>query len=162
VVYDAIIHCCLALLTCLTARRLSDALPWWVAFVAGLAILPLGTAGRPDEVGPCFPFGAPLSPLPAPLPPPHLVVFGNLFRVVCRHPPAGRRRFCPDRTPLFGCRWRFTAAPRFAGTCVGRLGVAYLGRLLSTGPYRRARCVSAVPGPRAAHLRTRALRSVTL
>jgi hypothetical protein len=54
VVYDALIHGWLALLTFALARRFKDDLPDWLCFLIALAILPLGVVGRPDELATCF------------------------------------------------------------------------------------------------------------
>jgi hypothetical protein len=54
VVYDAVIHVCLALLTFEMARRLSGGGDRRAAFWAGLAVLPQGVLGRPDELASCF------------------------------------------------------------------------------------------------------------
>jgi hypothetical protein len=54
VVFDAVIHTCLALLTFGVARGLSAGGDRRAAFWAGLAVLPLGVAGRPDELALAF------------------------------------------------------------------------------------------------------------
>lgn len=54
VVFDALIHALLALLTYATARRLGEKLPAKVCFLAGVAVLPVGIFGRPDELATCF------------------------------------------------------------------------------------------------------------
>jgi hypothetical protein len=52
--FDALIHAGLALLTFGVARGLSANADPRAAFWAGLAVLPLGVAGRPDELAICF------------------------------------------------------------------------------------------------------------
>jgi hypothetical protein len=54
IVYDALIHGMLALLTFVLGRRFKDVLPDWLAFLVALAVLPLGVVGRPDELATCF------------------------------------------------------------------------------------------------------------
>jgi hypothetical protein len=54
VLYDALIHVTLAGLTYLTLRKLDPSLSRWIALLVGLAVFPLGQAGRPDELGICF------------------------------------------------------------------------------------------------------------
>lgn len=54
VLFDALIHVALAGLTCFTLRKLEPGLPRWAALLAGLAVFPLGQAGRPDELGMCL------------------------------------------------------------------------------------------------------------
>lgn len=52
--FDALIHAGLAFLTYRTARALDDSLPEWLCFLTGVAVLPLGTLGRPDELATCL------------------------------------------------------------------------------------------------------------
>jgi hypothetical protein len=54
VAFDAVIHSCLALLTFGVARGLSAGGDRRAAFWAGLSVLPLGVAGRPDELALTF------------------------------------------------------------------------------------------------------------
>jgi hypothetical protein len=56
VVFDALIHGALALMTWLLARRLGEGLPDWLCFLIAVAVLPLGvgTHGRPDELAMCL------------------------------------------------------------------------------------------------------------
>lgn len=54
VMYDAVIHACLTALTFLIAFRLGGKPFEALAVIAGLAVLPLGTLARPDELAMCF------------------------------------------------------------------------------------------------------------
>ncbi len=63
--YDSVIHTALALVTALTARRLAPEGLGWVPLVCGLAILPLGQVGRPDELAACFGMAGLLPLIPA-------------------------------------------------------------------------------------------------
>lgn len=53
IVYDAAIHAVLAWLTYAAAKRFAM-VPRGLAFLVGLAVLPLGTQSRPDELAMCF------------------------------------------------------------------------------------------------------------
>ncbi len=54
VLFDAVIRVALACVTFLLARRLSPSLSQAGAWLAGLAVIPLGHSGRPDELATCF------------------------------------------------------------------------------------------------------------
>src|SRR5216683_10399 len=58
--YDVVIHLLLVWCGALVAR-LVFALPWGVSALCGALLLPLGTAGRPDELGIVFALGAALA-----------------------------------------------------------------------------------------------------
>jgi hypothetical protein len=62
--FDALIHVCLALLTFSVAGNLSAGADRRAAFWAGLAVLPLGVAGRPDDLAICIGMAALLPLLP--------------------------------------------------------------------------------------------------
>ncbi len=54
IVFDAVIHAVLALLTYLLACGIGEAIPRWAGFLLALAVLPLGAFGRPDELSMCL------------------------------------------------------------------------------------------------------------
>lgn len=60
IAYDALIHLLLVWLGVLAAR-LVFGLPWSASVVCGALLLPLGTVGRPDELGIVFALGAALA-----------------------------------------------------------------------------------------------------
>jgi hypothetical protein len=79
VLYDALIHAVLAWLTYLLMRKLAPTLPRWLALLVGLAILPLGTWGRPDELAMCFGMAGCLLLLHESLSAPRAATSGVLF-----------------------------------------------------------------------------------
>ncbi len=54
ILYDTLIHASLAQLTYLLARSFANAIPDGLALLVGVAVLPLGTIARPDELAMCF------------------------------------------------------------------------------------------------------------
>lgn len=52
--FDPLIHVGLAVITFVTVRNLVKDSPIWLAAITGLAIIPLGLLGRPDELSTCF------------------------------------------------------------------------------------------------------------
>jgi len=60
ILYDVLIHLLLVWCGVLVARLVFGA-PWSVSVLCGALLLPLGTAGRPDELGIVFALGAALA-----------------------------------------------------------------------------------------------------
>jgi hypothetical protein len=54
ILFDALIHAALAFVTYLTAKQFTSYLSVGQAFLIGLAVLPLGTTSRPEELATCF------------------------------------------------------------------------------------------------------------
>jgi len=54
ILFDALIHAALAFVTYLTAKRFTSHLSLGQAFLVGLAVLPLGTTSRPEELATCL------------------------------------------------------------------------------------------------------------
>lgn len=58
VAFDALIHVMLAALTFVMCRRMSPASSPWTALIAAALVLPIGTAGRADELAVCLAMAA--------------------------------------------------------------------------------------------------------
>ena len=109
VMYDALIHATLALLTFLTCRRLTrDQYPA-LAVLAGLAVLPLGTLARPDELAMCLGLAGTLPFLEETLDAKRVAFSGLLFGL-CAATSAGAAILLGIVTmPFFAPHWRSPA-----------------------------------------------------
>src|SRR5262249_16375362 len=107
----AFIHCCLAVVTCMAARRFCDLVPRWTAPLVGLAVLPLGTSSKPDELALCFGMSA-LMPLLRPI-------------VGFRHVAGSGVLF-----------WLFAGTPMAPAAVLGMIALVYLSACLPASPKR--------------------------
>lgn len=82
ILFDVLIHLLLVWLGALVAR-LVFGLPWSVALLCGALLLPLGTSGRPDELGIVFALGAALALRKEVPPKAGIPVGGTLLGLCC-------------------------------------------------------------------------------
>lgn len=107
--YDALIHACLAFLTFLTCRRLTRGEYPVLALLAGLAVLPLGTLARPDELAMCLGLAGTLPLLAETLGAKRVACSGLLFGL-CAATSAGAAIILGIvAMPFFASRWQSPA-----------------------------------------------------
>lgn len=81
--YDGLLHVGLCCSGIWVARRIAPEAARWRAYLAGAAILPLGTVGRPDELAMCFGMAACGLALPPKLTWQRYMISGGLLGLCC-------------------------------------------------------------------------------
>jgi hypothetical protein len=124
--YDGLLHVWLCCITIWGARRIAPEGARWRAYLAGLAVLPLGTVGRPDELAMCFGMAACGLALAPMLTLPRCIISGALLGLCCGTSMGAALGFACVwaglRVPvLFSAQWRgalaATALAALSGIC---------------------------------------------